>query len=235
MLLTNHKQAIEIDGQIQALHAQLTSLYATKLTLQRGAHAPAHQTTMNTTDWLVTAYAQLKATWAARDVKIPSMTTLRPKLQKAQTILTDINASTTYRDMFGLLLVPPTSVYNQKQIVRDQGAERSATASKAWKLFVVLQSDQGLEITDQVSFIEAGHMNIAGYTMPGLTLSQYEVFTQLRPAICDQGTWSVLPAEMRAPFHILCVGYVGDVYHALADDTRILIGDNCFRPAMEVK
>ncbi len=235
MLLSDHKKATEIDHQIQALHAQLTSLYETKLTLQNNTVEQPHQTTMNTADWQVIVYAQLKAQWAVKGVKVPSLASLRSKLQKAQRILADINAEQTYAGMFDVMLVPPTSVYGDAQIVRDQGAERTASNGKNWKLFVVYQPKQGLVIADQVSFIEAGQMKIADYAMPGLTLSQYEVFTQLKQDVCDEGSWSVLPAEMRAPFTVLCVGYIGDAYHAVADDTRSLIGDNRFRPALEVK
>lgn len=235
MLLSDLTKATEIDHQIQALHAQLTSLYETKLTLQNNTTGLSPQATMNTTDWQVVVYAQLKAQWAAKGVKVPSLALLRAKLQKAQHILADINAEQTYAGMFDVMLVPPISEYSQTQIVRDQGAERSASSGKTWKLFVVYQPKQGLEIIDQVSFVEAGQMKIADYTMPGLTLAQYEIFTQLRHGVCDEGTWSVLPAEMRAPFTVLCVGYLGDAYHAVADDTRSLIGDNRFRPALEVK
>lgn len=257
MLLIDYKKVVEIDQTINELHKKLAELYAQRsgIVASTGSQAATTNTTRASNasasgstaiiddEWVRDCYDDLQEAWVRYDIKIPSFTTLKRKLAAAQVVLDDILPE--YGASFNLLLVPPAKLFSLP--LTDEIAEKSnlifspalpaaQTVAKGWKLFVVYTDSLAPKVEDYAHFVAKKNPVFAGYEMPGLDCREYTAFLLMSYKAIDENSWSLLIRDGDIERGLVpCVTRMGDSYHFEMDATAALIGQNHFRPAMEIK
>lgn len=238
MLLIDYKQAAQIDKKIQDLHKQLATLYQTRSMLLGTIATPVTadvdiETQAEATDWATDQYTHLQQTWQDYGVQIPSRKQLSSKLRKAQSLFETLQNHPETRGKFELLLVPPTNLYTSTAFDLD---EISVKQTRSWKLFAIYNYVNGIKIENQTSLIAHMGLTLANMHMSGLNAYEYGVFLETHSDdVYDQETWSMLPNELTENKEMLYVSYFAGSYRCMSDDALISVGENRFRPALEIK
>lgn len=256
MLLNDFKKVSEIDDEIQTLHAQLADLYNKRN--EMFGSTEAGQSTQNHTnsidyedvnqdkEWVDSQYSFLEEAWKTHGIKIPAKKTLNKKLINAKQVIDSLDYDLGEKDLFKLLLVPSsnklpfpldktgnTALENNYM---DSGLHKPKKV-RNWKLFVVYAQPEGANINNIGELLLDGHMDVCGYKMPGLDLREYSaLILQNQDIRFDENSWSLMVKDLALDEgYIPCVSCFGGSYNFNVDDPKSLLGENRFRPAMEVK
>lgn len=237
MMLSDYREITEIDGQIEFLHSQLSALYELRTSLFGATEIPAPVPTGKPLptgqNWAKLQYDNLKQNWQSHDIKIPAFKTLSPKLKKAETLFDNFQNNAETMGKFELTIVPPTSIYTPKAYQMPTGKKY---AGKTWKLFAVYNRTQGIKIDDQKSFVKQKGLTLGGLHMPGLNAYEYAAFLDAHSDdLYDLNTWSMLPMELDKDNQLWSVSNLSHAYFCLDDDALNPLGENYFRPALEIK
>ncbi len=243
MLLTEFKEVLALDKRINDLHRELSVLYEERKAITistsqspgftRSTASSAN--TQATTSWEHEQYEILRTAWLKFDLAIPAYKTLHKKLTMAKATLATLNASSATKDCFELFLCPPISRLASQSGLAT-GIAAKSKPQRHWKVLLAYKQPAGLPIEDDQLFFDSQQYLFGGYDMQGLNMREYGLYTMLQSAPIDVERWSLLPAQQTEDQQqIVCAGYIGNQYRYVSDDKRSLLGENSFRPAMEVK
>ncbi len=256
MLLADYKRVIEIDSTINDLHEQLSSLYNERANIvfaPEELQSTPELTTINTRQtigttidnkWELSSYNELRQIWADFDIVIPIFNKLQPKLLNAKRAISNLQLQ-LQDSSFTLLLVPPAVIIHKlvkNGIFEQNGVNLAAiqqtvrtAKSRSWTLHIV--ATDPITVTSESELLVAdNHQRISGYEMSGLSTTEYAIYVLTNPQIVDENSWSILTRSINAKEGtITCVSYLGNSYQFENDLVDVLIGNNHFRPAMEIK
>lgn len=257
MLLSDYNRIAEIDTTISDLHAQLAALYNERSSIvvdtpkQTASTAKTKQsrTTHGTTienEWELELYNNLKQEWLAFGVQVPTYKKLQAKLSQAKYIILDLAVSLP-DNSFSVLLMPPTAIFNtlvangtleNNGINLDTGVEAPKEAKRrSWSVQLVAANPVSVP-ADSNLLTPGNDPVVGGYTMPGLSAAEYATYLLMNNAqwVIDDNSWSILPRTVNVESGLVtCVAYIGNTYRFDTDTTDVLIGNNHFRPAMEIQ
>lgn len=256
MLLSDYKRVIEIDSTINDLHVQLTSLYNERanivfapeeLQLTATSGVPDKRRTTGTTvdnEWELSSYNDLKQIWDGFEVAVPTFKKLQSKLVKAKHAISDLQLQLD-DNSFTVVLVPPAAII--QRLVKDGVFERNninltavqqtvnSAKNRSWTLHIVAANPINV-YSDSELLIADNHQRISGYEMAGLNTMEYAVYVLTSSRVVDENSWSILTRSIDATEGtITCVSYLGNSYQFENDLVDVLVGNNHFRPAMEIK
>ncbi len=233
MLLNDYQQIIEIDHTISDLHKKLAGLYKQRSSIFD------EQTAGSTANDTMLSYDVLASDWKAFGIVIPAYATFEKKLAAAGSALLNLQQAEPEAD-FKLVLIPPSSIFNiASSLVAMQfsPALTSQTAkANAWKLFIVATNPEGMTIDDYPMFIKRGGSVVGGKLMTGLNTREYAVLLSMIDKPIDRDSWSVLVRDVDSVLGLVpCVMSISNSYKFDIDSTDVLLGDNHFRAALEIK
>jgi len=240
MLLTDFQEVIKIDEQINALHRQLSTLYNKRnfITTATTLESPPADN-----------YKSIRESWQKYSISIPARARLKSRLDQAESLLNELNSLPRYDGKFELFLLPPSSKIMLPDFARHRATQEVSSypdfispelpkpdSQKDWKLYLVYGGRAGLTIADFEAFMRERHYAVAGKDMSGLTVRGYALYTLMKDFPVDEHGWSLLPAAKTSNAgSVACAGFVDGRYRFLLDETAGLLGQNSFRPAMEIK
>ncbi len=252
MLLTNFKEVIALDEQISKLHQELSVLYAERSSIANSTDQSKtfiQSTKSDTTVHATTTrereqYEILRAAWMKYAVTVPAFKSLQAKLTSANAILSNLESNGTDINDYEFFLSPPTAKIAFP--LKNNGTEKhqgfdspdmpALSAQKQWKLLMVYKKRDGLPVSNYKNFIDKKQYMISGYNMRGLNIRDYGLYTLMQNTPVDVDQWSLLPASNTIDKNqVVCAGFIDNQYRYVLDDTTSLLGDNSFRPAMEIK
>lgn len=256
MLLTEYNHLNEIDTAISHLQAELTELYRerSKIIFSTEPQAFSISETLTSSSaigssadnsWVADEYRQLLAAWQNTGVTIPAFEKLRKKLSRTREILDDL-ALTRTESSFQTLLVPSAKIFEQmvdnglfsRQNIRFDESVLATAAndkSRGWKIYIVAAQTLIGPLHSASELTPEQLELIPEYKMPGLNVKEYAVFALTNKDSIPENSWSILPRDTdKASGQVPCALRSGDSFQFELDNSDVLIGDNHFRPAMEV-
>lgn len=261
MLLKSFNRVIEIDEKIKNLHAELASVYEERIRIVSqntdsdqvsGSTATDSDKKIlnNSKDSIVKnssiaqQYADLTTSWKAINLKPPTLKQIERKLNQANKLIAKFDGVYGV-GTFSLLLVPPVAKFGltETQQMTGQSVLLSQALSgkvqknhKNWRLFVVMNNNHGIEIVNPDEFMLEQNFILLGHEMSSLDLQAYLAFIATSRHLVDVDSWSILISQRDKDTGIVpCVARIGDSYRFEIDSVDALIGQNHFRPAMEIK
>jgi hypothetical protein len=253
MLLRDLKNITELDEKISALHAELEDLYKQRSSFVLGDVVPQaldHKTfTVDkpNDDWLQYEYQRLSTAWATYGIQIPELNKLETKLINARGVILNLAEGNPSLDhKLSIVLVPPSNLFNMDKLADMRQAQTFVLASdyiatklqsnyraKKWRVLVVFSDVEGLEIGNAKDIINNQLFKIDGQDMRGLGLYEYLALSLQHPAPLDLQGWTLLLKGYKTG-DVPSVSYTGGHYRFETDDARGILGDERFRPAIEV-
>jgi hypothetical protein len=252
MLLKEYQQISDIDQTIMALHKRLTELYDVRsemfsktagLAAQKHFSTPIYTNTAWTTRANITTersiYDMLAIFWSSYGVKLPSYKSLKTTLAKADDLCINLNLAAPDAK-FEVIILPPAAVFNyaNSPAVLDFSANVDAprASSKTWKVYVVSGSEHGVDIDDYAAFINEGGMTLGNTFMQGLTVAEYATYASVTNNTIDKDSWSVIIRGINKKSRTVpCILRTTNSFTFDTDSIDVMIGENHFRPALEVK
>lgn len=252
MLLKDYQQVSDLDQTIMAMHKQLTELYDVRSKLFTSFAGAAAQTFFNIPNSDKTAYTtQSKITsesslydiqasfWKTYGIKLPAFRLLKNKLIKANELCLSLNLAVPQAE-FEVITLPPSSLFNHtagaSKISFSSRIDAHTTSSKSWKVFVISGSAYGVAVDNYVAVAESGGVTIGGRFMPGLTSAEYVTYASVSNNKIDTDSWSVIIRDIdKKTRTVPCVMRNTNGFSFDIDSIDVMIGENHFRPAMEVR
>jgi hypothetical protein len=194
-----------------------------------------------TYSWEESTYTQLSLMWSNYGVTLPSYETLATKLTKAKQLIGELQ-SQGYE--FELIIMPPSKlvdlkhpVITQNNMVFSEGIDLTSYKTSKWKVYIVaVKALAYIKGDADNDFIAHNGTIIGGHRMAGLNLREYAIYIATYPDRLSLKSWSlILQGRNAKSKHVPCVSHIGNLYRFDTDDTDVLIGENDFRPAMEIK
>lgn len=245
-------QIMDIDTDIGRLHEKIGGLYDRRNALfsvksfdmQRdtyrgalplGAALPYDNSALSSLSWEESEYTRLVFFWSDYGVALPPYKVLMKKLAKAKLLIDELSLS---GHAFQLLVVPPSNIVDlnhpfmrKHTIVFSDSLKKEVGKTMRWKVYIVAVNP----LPYASLTVNGNDIVLAGYHMPGLNVSEYAMLVATSHEIIDQEAWSLILREHQAASNLIpCVSHIGNMYRFDTDYADALIGDNTFRPAMEI-
>lgn len=251
MLLTQFQEVSRIDARITKIHKELIELYKQRDAIAEGK-APYRTITATkptVVDELRTLYDKLAAAWLRYDCTIPTYKYLKPKLARAQRIITELQASNPMLRSLQVVLVPPSSALpfpteaafreRQTAIEPDYASPELAAAvtpDTKWHVLVVDADVRGIDLGAASDIIAAKTYLIAGHDTRALGPREYAALTLQLGAepMLDMDSWTMFLKDVCDGTLHPSATFAGGRFRFELDELDGALGDNRFRPAVEV-
>lgn len=252
MLLNQLNQVTEIDNLITEIQDELSQLYQERSSLLNGTGVKQQSLPQlvktKQADWVAEQYRNLAAVWAQYSIAIPSLTSLKPRLNKAYKTIKALEAAKPdWIDWLRVILVPPTNKFSfpvAAELRMSQSFVTSADSLDAslptvkkdavWRVLVVYAADEGL-YSGSLEMMLKQDNKVAGYDTTALGVREYAAFSMHLIQPVDTQSWSILPKGQTKAEQVPCVAFVDGQFRFDSDEVNSVFGDNRFRPAVEVK
>lgn len=239
----------QLDQQISTLQSDLFNIRQRQALFDGGINYPSALRAATTT---VSAsaedhYENLRTEWAHRSIKIPAMSRVLPKIKSALITAAQLAQELgTDPELFTLVLVPPTETYPAERLQQDrlrqdhvlyadkfdQTSEQSTT--NAWKLLVIYDGIDGLDMGSAASIIAQKSYVIASYDARALAHASTPSTHCATPrhAIIIVGAWLLKDSGSS----VTSVAFMSGAYRFVTDDNDLhgLGMSEVFRPAVEI-
>ncbi len=250
MLLKEFKQISDIDNQINSMHKQLADLYARREQyITQPGKTQIFSTGNSTTEiGLKTAYTTLQAAWKQYGINIPPIKTIKKRLLKAHDLIQEMSSVPDLQGNLDLLLVPPAKLVGRVENNSLRQKQSFITlpdfisyelprsfSGKSWHLLVVYNGPQGLEWGTARDILDSKKYLINGRDARGLGLYEYFSLSLQASKPLDEGVWtSLLKNTSSSSKMVPSATFHQGQYRFELDDVRGVLGDERFRPAIEV-
>lgn len=254
MLLTEYNRINEIDESISQLQAKLTELYFERSNIIYSGgptkHFPAELDVLKAAapekpSWESETYENLLSTWQTAEISIPAFEKIENKLRKARSIMDDLALSQP-DSSFLVMLVPPAKTF-EKMVTSgifssqnihfndSMAAFKSGSKARSWKVYIVAAKTLigSIQKTEEIAPVQLELM--PGYEMPGLNAREYAIFALNHKDFVPENSWTILSRDTdEASGQVACAVRIGDSFQFELDRSDVLVGENHFRPAMEI-
>lgn len=249
MLLRDFQEVTELDSQIINLQNELVSLYKKRAQAVAGDNPSPQHTAMSQTT-TKQLYNDLTQAWDIYDVTLPTYTSVRPRLAKAQALIADLELTNPHlTGCFSVVMVPPTSILGLDTIAAFRNKQSFVTCSdyihpdltktataKNWRVLVAYTSTEGLELGSAANILQSNLYKLAGHDMRGLGILEYIALSLQVQAPIDISSWTLLLKGTTSTNQTVgSAAFVAGQYRFDTDDVHGLLTNDRFRPAIEIK
>lgn len=245
--MKNRKDIQSIDKKITALQSSLFDLYRQRQELFSGEVNYPNALRAATTVAVGSAenwYNTLRDEWKAREVTVPRKPQLLPRIKAGLVTIEQLAyAYGVSPDVFTLILIPPTTEYNDKELDHDRLMQTQVrykdhfdvhvkhAKATDWRLLAVYDGLEGIDMGSAHEIILSQSYSVNGLDTRALGTREYQIYALRHNGNRDTAwTWLLKETDNEA----WSVKFMSGAYHFTKDDMRGLGQGELFRPAVEI-
>jgi hypothetical protein len=240
----------QLDKKINRLQSDLFDLYRQRQNLFSGKTdypATLRAATATIPDTTAEAwFTFLQNEWQAREVKLPAASQLMPKIKSGLVIIQQLaHEFGVSSELFTLVFIPSSARYSKQQLTTDrlkqphvQYADHNEntpqSADKKWRLLVVYDGIDGLELGSAEEILTSGAHEIVGLDTRALGPREYAIYALRHTRPRDHHNWTWLLRGSKKDQTVTTVSFISGAYRFMQDDAKGFGQGERFRPSVEV-